>query len=155
MLPCFAIVVIPGCWPCIAGFTRELFSILSWVGGGGGLLYFVVKYLAEDATDRDAVHAADDFAQVAIGGVIFLIVLIVVHLITARISDTVLDSRVGVSTASSASCSGWRGLRSGRHPYMFYDSFVCKPDHSLGCAMPVSRPISSRQASGSAMMLQR
>ncbi len=31
----------------------------------------------------------------AIGGVIFLIVLIIVHLITSRISDTVLDSRVG------------------------------------------------------------
>ena len=51
-------------------------------------------------------------AQVAIGGIIFLIVLIIVHLITARISDTVLDSRVGAidrilglrSASRAASC---------------------------------------------------
>ena len=35
-------------------------------------------------------------AQIVIGAVIFLIVLIVVHLITARISDAILDSRVGM-----------------------------------------------------------
>jgi len=35
-------------------------------------------------------------AQVAIGGIIFLIALIIVHLVTSRISDSILDSRVGM-----------------------------------------------------------
>ena len=35
-------------------------------------------------------------AQIVVGAVIFLIVLIVVHLITARLSDAILDSRIGM-----------------------------------------------------------
>ena len=34
-------------------------------------------------------------AQIGIGAAIFLVVLIIVHLITSHISDSVLDSRVG------------------------------------------------------------
>ena len=59
-------------------------------------------------------------AQVAIGGVIFLVVLIIVHLITARISDSVLDSRVGAIDRILGLAFGMvRGFVLVVIPYMF------------------------------------
>ena len=81
-------------------------------------------------------------AQVAIGGIIFLIVLIIVHLITARISDTVLDSRVGAIDRVLGFAFGVvRGFVLVVIPYMFYESFVPNPEQQFpGCATPVSLP---------------
>jgi membrane protein required for colicin V production len=68
-------------------------------------------------------------AQVAVGGIIFLIVLIVVHLITARISDTVLDSRVGAIDRILGLAFGVvRGFVLVVIPYMFYEAFVPNPE---------------------------
>jgi membrane protein required for colicin V production len=64
-------------------------------------------------------------AQIAIGAVIFLIVLIVVHLITARISDVILDSSVGMIDRILGFLFGLaRGFLLVVIPYMFYASFV-------------------------------
>jgi membrane protein required for colicin V production len=78
------------------GLTRELLSIVSWAAAAGAVLYFVAsqKKFAEDMAQQMGTQVA--IAQIAIGAVIFLLVLIVVHLITARISDAILDSRVGM-----------------------------------------------------------
>src|SRR5690606_8969581 len=78
------------------GLTRELLSILSWLAAAGATLYFVLsqRQIAEDMAAQMNTQVA--VAQIAIGAIIFLIVLIVVHLITARISDAILDSSVGM-----------------------------------------------------------
>ena len=56
-------------------------------------------------------------AQIVVGAVIFLIVLIVVHLITARISDAILDSRVGMIDRVLGFIFGvLQGLHPDRHP---------------------------------------
>ena len=66
-------------------------------------------------------------AQVAIGAPLFLIVLIIIHLITSRISDTVLDSRVGAIDRILGFVFGVvRGFVLVVIPYMFAVSFVCK-----------------------------
>ena len=63
-------------------------------------------------------------AQIAIGAVIFLIVLIIVHLITARISDAILDSRVGMIDRILGFLFGVvRGFLLIVIPYMFYEAF--------------------------------
>ena len=90
-----AIVAISGIVAMYRGLTREILSILSWIAAAAACVYFVFKFKAEAQQVADQFHAPLLVAQVGIGGLIFLVVLIVVHLITSRISDTVLDSRVG------------------------------------------------------------
>ncbi|MCW2309148.1 CvpA family protein [Rhodobium gokarnense] len=75
----------------IRGFVREVLSIASWA------IAFVVAILfykqlvpfAKQYINHDMV------AQVAAGAAIFLVTLIVVSYITMRVSDYVLDSRIG------------------------------------------------------------
>jgi membrane protein required for colicin V production len=107
------------------GLTRELLSILSWIAAAGATLYFVLNYkkVAEDMAQQMGTQVA--VAQIAIGAVIFLIVLIVVHLITARISDAILDSSVGMIDRILGFLFGLaRGFLLVVIPYMFYASFV-------------------------------
>ena len=96
------------------------------------LLYFIKSHrgLAEEVAKQfsnpvQTVHVY--IAQVAIGAIIFLFVLIVVHLITSHISDTVLDSRVGAIDRMLGLAFGvLRGFVLVVIPYMFAVSFVCK-----------------------------
>lgn len=107
------------------GLTRELMSILSWIAAAGATLYFVLnhKKVAEDMAAQLNTQVA--VAQIAIGAVIFLIVLIIVHLITARISDAILDSSVGMIDRILGFVFGLaRGFLLVVIPYMFYASFV-------------------------------
>ena len=116
-----AIVAISGLVAMYRGFTREVLSILSWVAAGLALLYFIRSHrgLAEEVAKQfsnpvQTVHVY--IAQVAIGAIIFLFVLIVVHLITSHISDTVLDSRVGAIDRILGFAFGVAArLRTGRH----------------------------------------
>ena len=107
------------------GLTRELLSILSWIAAAGATLYFVLshKQIAEDMAAQMGTQVP--VAQIAIGAVIFLIVLIVVHLITARISDAILDSSVGMVDRILGFLFGLaRGFLLIVIPYMFYASFM-------------------------------
>lgn len=126
------IVLLSGIVAMYRGLTREVLSILSWIVAAGAVLYFV-KYhrgLAEELAKQFAnpVQTSHIYiAQVAVGGVIFLIVLIAIHLITARIADTVLDSRVGVIDRVLGLAFGVvRGFVLVLIPYMFVVSFMCK-----------------------------
>jgi membrane protein required for colicin V production len=127
-----AIVAISGLVAMYRGFTREVLSILSWVIAGLALLYFVRSHraLAEEVARQfsDPVQTVHVYiAQVAIGAIIFLFVLIVVHLVTSHISDSVLDSRVGaVDRILGLGFGVARGFVLVVIPYMFAVSFVCK-----------------------------
>ncbi|MFG1348276.1 CvpA family protein [Xanthobacter autotrophicus] len=85
------VMLISGLLAMVRGFLREVFSILSWVVAAGVTLYFhkqllpiVKQYIAQD-TAALAVTVA----------VLFLGTLLLATIITARISDLVLDSRIG------------------------------------------------------------
>lgn len=126
------IVILSGLVAMYRGLTREVLSILSWIVAAAAVLYFV-KYhrgLAEELAKQFAnpVQTSHIYiAQVAIGGIIFLIVLIAIHLVTARIADTVLDSRVGVIDRILGLAFGAvRGFVLVLIPYMFVVSFMCK-----------------------------
>ncbi len=68
-------------------------------------------------------------AQIVVGAVIFLIVLIVVHLITARLSDAILDSRIGMIDRILGFLFGVvRGFVLIVIPYMFYEAFFPDPN---------------------------
>lgn len=75
----------------IRGFTREVFSIGSWVAAAAATYFFwkaVLPYTQRYIEDENIALG------VTIAG-IFFITLLVVSLITMRISDFVLDSRAG------------------------------------------------------------
>jgi membrane protein required for colicin V production len=92
-----AVALISGLLAMYRGFSREVLSIASWCAAAGAAVYFVVyqKPLAENIQTQMGIPNLQ-IAQAAVGGLIFLITLIAVHLITSRVSDLVLDSRVGM-----------------------------------------------------------
>ena len=127
-----AVVAISGLVAMYRGFTREVLSILSWVAAAIAAFYviFYQQGFAEElakqlANPPQQVHLI--IARIIIGSAIFLIVLIIVHLITSHISDTVLDSRIGpIDRILGLGFGVVRGFILVVIPYMFAVSFVCK-----------------------------
>jgi membrane protein required for colicin V production len=85
------VMLISGILAMVRGFMREILSIAAWLIAAGVTLYGYarVELLVRDYVTNDLVAKA-----IAIGG-LFLITLLVVSLFTIKISDLVLDSRVG------------------------------------------------------------
>jgi len=86
-----AIMLVSGFLAMVRGFTREVLSIFSWAVAAVAALYLTPKYWHS----VEGYFPSPGMAQVAFAAGVFVIVLIVVSLITFRISDRVLDSRVG------------------------------------------------------------
>lgn len=75
----------------IRGFSREVLSVASWAAAALAALFFYKQAtpLVQPYVDSEIV------AQAAAAGGIFLITLIIVSLITMKIADFIIDSRVG------------------------------------------------------------
>lgn len=120
--------ILSGLLAMYRGFTREVLSILSWVAALGALLYFVLlhKPAAESLAKQFSVPVP--VVQIGMGAAIFLVVLIIVHLITARISDSIQDSGVGmVDRVLGFVFGAVRGFVLIVIPYMFYAAFFPDP----------------------------
>jgi membrane protein required for colicin V production len=85
------VMLVSGLLAMIRGFVREVLSIASWAIAAVAtiLLYGRLLPIAKANIASDILAAA-----VVIGGV-FLVTLLVVSFITMRISDMILDSRIG------------------------------------------------------------
>lgn len=131
-LALIAIVAISGLVAMYRGLTREVLSILSWVAAVAALFYFIRYHrgLADDLAKTlfNPVQTYHVYiVQTVLGGVLFLVILIIVHLITSRISDGVLDSRVGpIDRILGLGFGVVRGFVLVLIPYMFGVSFMCK-----------------------------
>jgi membrane protein required for colicin V production len=90
------IMLISGLVALMRGFTREVLSLVAW-GAAAIAAYFAVKEpkLVELAMARVPYLDKEILAQIAVGAVAFLIVLILVSIISVRISDLVIDSSAG------------------------------------------------------------
>ena len=109
----------------VRGFMREVLSITAWVLAAGATLYAYGKLLpyAKQYFNNDII------AAVAVVGGVFLITLLIVSVLTIRVSDMVLDSRVGALDRSLGFLFGLaRGLIIVVIAYMFFDWLV--PDRS-------------------------
>jgi membrane protein required for colicin V production len=127
-----AVAFISGLLAMYRGFTREVLSILSWAVAGAAVLYVVLsqKQLAKEMADQIGTQLP--VAQIVLGALVFLVVLIIVHLITARISDAILDSRVGLIDRVLGFMFGVvRGFILVVIPYMFYEAFFPDPAQQL------------------------
>lgn len=76
----------------VRGLTREVLSIASWVAAAIATLYFFPRFQEPVREMLQPSWLAD--ISLALG--IFIITLLVVSFITMRISDFILDSRIGV-----------------------------------------------------------
>lgn len=86
-----AVMLISGLLAMIRGFMREVLSIIAWVLAAIATLYAYGK-LVPAAT---AYFNSELLAKAVVVGGVFLLTLLVVSIVTVRISDMVLDSRVG------------------------------------------------------------
>ncbi|MBD0415803.1 CvpA family protein [Oryzicola mucosus] len=75
----------------VRGFSREVLSIASWIAAAAAAFFlwrpvlpFVQPYIDNE-----------QFAMAAAAGIVFLVALIIVTLITMKIADFIIDSRVG------------------------------------------------------------
>ncbi|MGH1407204.1 MAG: CvpA family protein [Rhodomicrobiaceae bacterium] len=89
------IALISGMLAMYRGLTREVLSILSWALAAGAAVVFGLFYrhIANDLAISLGIDKTIALALCLI--LLFLVILIVVHFITSKFSDTVLDSRVG------------------------------------------------------------
>ena len=93
------------------GLSREILSIASWAAAAAAAFFFyplVLPYV-QPYIDNEQI------AMVAAAGVVFVVALIIVTLITMKIADWIIDSRIGALDRTLGFLYGAaRGIFSGR-----------------------------------------
>jgi membrane protein required for colicin V production len=116
-----AVMLVSGLLAMVRGFMREVLSIAAWGLAAIATLYSYSKLLpyAKQYFNNDYVAAG-----VTIGGV-FLLTLIVASVLTVRISDRILDSRIGALDRTLGFLFGLaRGLLIVVVAFVFFDWLV-------------------------------
>jgi membrane protein required for colicin V production len=85
------ITLVSGVLAMVRGFSREVLSVASWAAAAFAAFTFykVAVPLVQPYVDNETL------AQAAAAGAIFLVTLIIVSIITMKIADFIIDSRVG------------------------------------------------------------
>src|SRR5882757_7221260 len=85
------VVLISALLSMVRGFTREVLAILSWAAAAVAALYFhpLVQPYLKPYIQKEAIQLA------AAAAIVFFVTLIVVTIITVKISDLILDSKIG------------------------------------------------------------
>ena len=86
-----AVMLISGLLAMVRGFMREILSIGAWGAAALVTLYSYSKLLPTAKTYFNS----DTIASIAVVAGVFIGTLIIVSVITVRISDMILDSRIG------------------------------------------------------------
>ena len=119
------VMLVSGLLAMVRGFMREVLSIIAWALAAAATLYSYSKLLpvAKQYFNNDIIATA------AVVGGVFLVTLLVVSVVTVRISDMVLDSRVGALDRTLGFLFGLgRGLVIVVVAFMFFTWLV--PDRS-------------------------
>jgi membrane protein required for colicin V production len=86
-----AIILISALLAMLRGFTREILAIASWGAAALAAIYFhplILPYVKP--------YVSKDVVAIALSAaIVFFVILILVSLITVKISDAILDSKVG------------------------------------------------------------
>jgi membrane protein required for colicin V production len=85
------IVLISAFLSMVRGFTREVLAIGSWVAAAAAA-YFFYPYLMPYASPY--IHK-EVVAQAVCAAAVFFVTLIIVSTVTVRVSDAILDSKIG------------------------------------------------------------
>ncbi|NMD07761.1 MAG: CvpA family protein [Phyllobacteriaceae bacterium] len=113
------IMLVSGLLALMRGFTREVLSLVSW-GVAAAAAYFA--FMQKPLFDFVMPYVNNDkIAQAIIAAVAFLITLIIVSVISVKISDSVVESSVGAFDRTLGFIYGiGRGLVLVSIAYMFY-----------------------------------
>lgn len=90
-LAVLGIVLVSALLSMMRGFSREFLAIASWIAAAASAYYFypaVMPYLSP-YIHKEVIH------QAAAAAIVFFATLIVVSLFTVRLSDAILDSKIG------------------------------------------------------------
>jgi len=132
-----AIMLVSALLAMIRGFTREVFSIASWVGAAAATFLFW-----DDALPYVQRYIEDE--KIALGVTvagIFFLTLIVISLITMRISDFILDSKAGPLDRTLGFVFGAaRGLILVVVGMLFVNFFIPEPRQPVWIAEAKSKP---------------
>lgn len=85
------VMLVSGLLAMIRGFMREVLSIIAWAVAAVATLYAYGKLVPAATTYFNS----ELIAKAAVVGGVFLLTLLAISVFTVRISDMVLDSRVG------------------------------------------------------------
>ncbi|MEM6461968.1 MAG: CvpA family protein [Pseudomonadota bacterium] len=122
----------------VRGFSREVLSVASWVAAAAAAYYFyplLVPYL-QDYTP------SYQFAIGVSAGIVFLVALIVVSVLTMRIADFVIDSRIGALDRTLGFLFGAaRGILLVAVAMLFFNWLVDGPRQPPWVAEAKSKPL--------------
>jgi len=122
----------------VRGFSREVLSVVSWVlaAAAAYYLYPVVVPYANKYTQSHTL------AMIGSAGIIFLVVLIVVSVITMRIADFIIDSRVGPLDRTLGFIFGAaRGILLVVVAMLFFNWLVAPPQQPKWVSEAKSKPL--------------
>src|SRR5262245_40785202 len=144
-----SVMLISGILAMIRGFMREVLSIAAWGAAAVATLLLYGKLLPI----AKANIASDMIATAAVIGGVFLITLLIVSVITVRISDMILDSRIGALDRTLAFLFGLgRGLVIVVVAFVFFDWLV--PAKSQPAAITSARSLQVLQKVGDWLKMQ-
>jgi len=87
------VMLVSGLLAMVRGFMREVLSIAAWLLAAGAALFAALRLSAPAKAYFS--NLPDQAVVAGVAVVAFLLTLIIVSVITVRISDMVLDSRIG------------------------------------------------------------
>jgi membrane protein required for colicin V production len=89
------LMLVSGVLAMIRGFSREVLSVASWVVAAIAALYFYPTLAPTAATYTAQISSSKTVADIVAAGVIFVVTLIIVSLLTMKIADYIVDSKIG------------------------------------------------------------
>ncbi|MCB1378959.1 MAG: CvpA family protein [Alphaproteobacteria bacterium] len=116
------IMVISGLLALMRGFTREVLSLVAW-GLAAVATYFALKQPKLITWTSENIPYLDKeiFAKIGLGAAVFILVLIIVSVISVKISDYVVDSSAGAFDRTMGFLFGLaRGFVFVAIAYLFY-----------------------------------
>ncbi|HFC04411.1 MAG TPA: hypothetical protein ENJ55_01785 [Rhizobiales bacterium] len=117
------LMLISGLLALMRGFTREITSLVAW--GAAGAAAVAAAFSPELVAQAKVYISEDWLARAAVGGAVFLIVLIILSLISIRFTDWLLDSSPGAFDRTLGFFYGlFRGLILVVILYSFYIFFI-------------------------------
>lgn len=120
-----ALCVLSGVLAMARGALREVLSISSWGLAAGATLYVLFRQpeIADQLTAQ--LFGKLILAQIAVGVVVFLVVLLISHFIVVKVSDAILESGVGIVDRIAGLAFGVaRGFLLVTIAYAFFDGFA-------------------------------
>ncbi|MDB5652100.1 MAG: Colicin production protein [Hyphomicrobiales bacterium] len=141
------VVLLSALLSMLRGFTREVLAIGSWAAAAAAAYYFhpLVLPFVKTYVQKDSVALA------VAAGAVFFVTLIIVSILTVRLSDAILDSKVGALDRSLGFLFGaGRGLLLCVVAFVFFNWLV--PDKSQPEWVKNARTKPLLQATGDQLM---